>query len=100
MRQFFRMYSWISALIQCMRVADQPHALVGVEALDRLHQADVAFLDQVAVRQAVAEVLARDRDHQAQVRQHQPAGGGEVAVVAQAARELGLLLLGQERECG
>ena len=31
-------------------VAYEPHALVGVETLHRLHQADVAFLDQVAVR--------------------------------------------------
>ena len=79
MRQFFRMYSWISALIQCMRVAHQAHALLGVEALDGLHQADIAFLDQVALRQAVAQVLARDRHHQAQVRQHQPPGGLQVA---------------------
>ena len=77
-------------------VADQANALVGVEALHGLHQADVAFLDQVAVRQAVAEVLARDRDDQAQVRDDQATGGGEVAVVAQAAGELGLLLLGQK----
>ena len=77
-------------------VADQANALVRVEALDGLHQADVAFLDQVAVRQPVAEVLARDRDDQAQVRDDQPAGGGQVAVVAQAPGELGLLFLGQQ----
>jgi hypothetical protein len=67
------------------RIADQAHALLGVEALDGLHQADVAFLDQVALRQPVAQVLARDRHHQAQVRQHQLPGGLDVAVVAQAA---------------
>src|SRR5678810_413011 len=39
------------------------------------HQADVAFLDQVAVGQAVAEVLARDRDDQAQVRDDEAAAG-------------------------
>jgi hypothetical protein len=79
-------------------VADQADALVRVEALHGLHQADVAFLDQVAVRQAVAEVLARDRDDQAQVRDHEPPGRSQVAVVAQATRELGLLFLGQERD--
>src|SRR3546814_8483841 len=42
------------------READQAHADFGVEALDRLHQADVAFLDQVAQRQAVAVVAASD----------------------------------------
>ena len=79
-------------------VADQANALVRVEALDGLHQADVAFLDQVAVGQAVAEVLARDRDDQAQVRDDQAAGGRQVAVVAQATGELGLLFLGQKRD--
>jgi hypothetical protein len=59
-------------------VAHQAHALVGVEALHGLHQADVAFLDQVAVRQAVAQVLAGNGHHEAQVRQHQRAGGFEV----------------------
>ena len=49
----------------------QAHAALRVEALHGLHQADVAFLDQVGVRQAVAEVAAGDRDHQAQVREHQ-----------------------------
>ncbi len=39
------------------RVAHQAHALFRVEALDGLHQADVAFLDQVALRQAVTQVL-------------------------------------------
>jgi len=37
-------------------VADEAHALVRVEALHGFHQADVAFLDQVAVRQPIAEV--------------------------------------------
>jgi hypothetical protein len=48
-------------------IAHQAHALVRVEALDGLHQADIAFLDQVAVRQPIAQVLAGNRDHEAQV---------------------------------
>jgi hypothetical protein len=87
MRQFFRMYSWISALIQ-----------VWVEALDGLHQADIAFLDQVAVRQAVAQVLARHRHDQAQVRQHQAAGGFDIRLVAQAPGEAAFFLLRQHRQ--
>jgi len=79
------------------RVADQTHALIRVEALDGLHQAHVAFLDQVALRQAIAQVLARHRHHQAQVRQHQPAGGLDVVVVAQLA---GVLLFFFEGEHG
>ena len=30
-------------------VTHQAHALVGVKALDGFHQADIAFLDQVAM---------------------------------------------------
>src|SRR5204863_336034 len=37
------------------------------ELVDRLHQADVAFLDQVEELQAAVGVLLGDRDHQAQV---------------------------------
>ena len=60
------------------RVADPPRrvrreavAARVVEALDRLHQADVALLDQVDERQPAAVVPARDRDHEAQVRLHE-----------------------------
>jgi len=42
-------------------------ALFGIEALDRLHQADVAFRDQVEQGQAVGGVIVRDLDDQAQV---------------------------------
>ena len=48
-------------------VADQTHALVGVKPLHGFHQAHVAFLNQIAVRQAVTQVLAGDGYHQAQV---------------------------------
>jgi hypothetical protein len=37
------------------------------ELVHRLHQADVAFLDQVEELQAAVGVLLGDRDHQAQV---------------------------------
>jgi hypothetical protein len=37
------------------------------ELVDRLHQADVAFLDQVEELQAAVGVLLGDRDHEAQV---------------------------------
>jgi len=77
------------------RVADQAHALLGVEAFDRLHQAYIAFLDQVAVGQAVAQILARHRHHQAQVREHQLAGGFEVVVGFELAGGLLLFLKGE-----
>jgi len=77
MRQLRSTYSWISALIQWTANGHQPHADGRVEALHRLHQADVAFLDQVGLRQAVALVATGDMHHEAQVRQHQLPGGVE-----------------------
>ena len=79
------------------RVAHQTHALIGVKALDRLHEADVAFLDQVAVGQAVTQVLAGDGHHQAQVGHHQLTGSLDVVVIAQAARGALLLFEGEQR---
>jgi hypothetical protein len=38
-----------------------------LELVDRLHQADIAFLDQVEELQAAVGVFLGDRDHQAQV---------------------------------
>src|SRR3974390_650277 len=40
------------------------------ELVDRLHQADVAFLDQVEERQAAVGVFLCNRDNEAQVRLH------------------------------
>ena len=77
------------------RVADQSHALIGVKTLDGFHQAHIAFLDQVAVGQAVAQVLARHRHHQTQVREHQLAGGFEVVVGFELAGGLLLFLEGE-----
>ena len=48
-------------------IAYQPHALVRVKAFDRFHQANVSLLNQVAMRQAIAQVLARCGHHQPQV---------------------------------
>ena len=61
------------------RVGDQADALVGVELLHRLHQADVSFLDQVGHLDAVAAVFVRDLDHEAQVRGDQLVGRVQIA---------------------
>ena len=58
--------------VQCER--HEPDAAFGIKSLDRFHQSYVAFLDQVGMRQAVTQIIACDRDHQAQVRHHQPTG--------------------------
>ncbi|MNT29457.1 hypothetical protein D3C72_1651960 [compost metagenome] len=76
----------------------QAHAALGVEALHGLHQADVAFLDEVCVGQAVAQVLARHRHHQAQMGKNQLAGGAQVFLVAQAAAKFRFTFRGQDRQ--
>ena len=53
------------------RVGREAVAARVIEALDRLHEADVALLDEVDERQAAAVVAARDRDHEAQVGLHE-----------------------------
>ena len=80
------------------RERHEAHAALRVEALHGLHQADVAFLDQVRVRQPIAEVAAGDRHHQPQVRQHQRAGGFQVAFRAEALRKGALFFRGENRK--
>ncbi len=80
------------------RERDQAHAAFRVEALHRLHQADVAFLDQVGVRQAIAEVAARDGDHEAQVRDNKFPRRFEIVGVAEAPGERALFLGAEERK--
>src|SRR5690606_16867062 len=67
----------------------------GVEALHGLHQADVAFLDQVAQGQAVAAVAAGDMYDETEVRDDQPARRRQVVALLQADRQIVLLLLAQ-----
>ena len=87
------------------RRADPPHgvgrqteAAVGIEALDRLHHADVAFADQLAHRQAVSAIAHGDFCDEAQM-------GGDKLVcrlhilrVAPAMRECQLFIRGEHRE--
>ncbi|OIQ63138.1 hypothetical protein GALL_553230 [mine drainage metagenome] len=76
--------------VQC--VAHQPHAMRRVEALDRLHQTDIAFLNQVGMGQTVAKILPRGGHDQPQVREHQLSGGVLVALLAPGARQPRLFL--------
>jgi hypothetical protein len=80
------------------RERDQADAAVRVEAAHGLHQADVALLDQVGLRQSVADVIARHGHHETQVGQHQRASGIDVIVFLKAPPERGFLFLRQERE--
>jgi hypothetical protein len=45
----------------------QTHSAFGIEALDRLHEADIAFLNEVRLRQAISEITTRDGHHDSQV---------------------------------
>ncbi len=79
-------------------VRHETYVLLRVEALDGLHQADIAFLDQVGMRQAVAEIVTGDRHHQPQVRQHETAGGLQIGLIAELSGELALFLRRQHRD--
>ena len=43
-----------------------------VEAFNRLHQADIAFLDQIGQRQAIPDITASNMRHEAQMSHDQP----------------------------
>ena len=75
----------------------QPHADVGVEALDGLHETHRALLDEVGLSKTVTVVAPRHPHHEAQMREHQTAGRIQVVMAAIALRQLALLL---DREHG
>ena len=75
----------------------EAHATLGIETLDRLHQADIAFLDQVGVGQAIAEIATRHGDDEAQVGCDEAARGIQIAFVAEAAGKILFLVFGQHR---
>ena len=69
-------------------VGGELEALAPVELLDRVHQAQVALLDQVEQRQLGGLVLLGDGDHQAQVGLDE--GLGRLVAVADQAAQLPL----------
>jgi len=79
------------------REGDEPNPYVRVEALDGLHEANVAFLNQVAELQAVARIAARDVHDEAQMGEHELARRVEIVRVAELDREVVLLLGGEHR---
>src|SRR5207248_6820159 len=78
------------------RVSRELEALAPVELLGGADQADDSLLDQVEERQAVALVLLRDRDDEAQVRVDEQVLGLLVTALDRL-RELDLLCRGQQR---
>ena len=87
------------------RGADPPHgvggeleALVGLEPLHRLHEADVAFGDHFADRQAIAAIAHGDLGDETQMRGHELVRGLAVVMLAPALGEHVFLLRLQHRE--
>ena len=76
----------------------EAHAALRIEALHGLHESDVALLDEVGMRQAVAEIAARERHHEPQVRKHELPRSLEIALLAKAPRQHLLLLGSEDRE--
>ena len=75
----------------------EPDAYLWVETLDRFHQADVAFLDQVAERQPIAGIASRNVHDKSQMGQDQLLGRFEVIALAQLGGKLELLFFRQNR---
>ena len=73
----------------------QPHPDLRVKTLHRLHEADIAFLDQVCLRQTVAVITARHAHDKTQVRQHQFPRRVQIVMIAITPRQL-LLALGAD----
>ena len=78
------------------RIGRELESSAPVELLDRAHEPEHAFLDEVEERQPLAAVALRDRDDEAQVRVDHPLLRGRVSPL-DALRELDLLRRGQER---
>ena len=80
------------------REGDEPHADIRVEAFDRLHQPDIALLDQIGLRETVPVIAAGDADDEAQVSGHQLPCGIQITFVAISLGQLPLLLHAEHRE--
>src|SRR6185312_13300165 len=80
------------------RVSGELEALVRLEALDRLHEADIALGNHFANRQAIAAIAHGDLGHEPQMRSHQLVRRLAVPMLAPALGEHVFLLRLQHRE--
>ena len=92
------MYSWIDGLDPPHGVGGEAEALLGLEALHRLHQADIAFRDDFGDRQAIAAIAHGDLGDEAQMAGDELVRGVAVAMLAPALGEHVFLLRLQHRE--
>ena len=77
------------------RVRREAEAALGIEFVERVDEAQVAFLDQVGKREPAVGVMLRDADDEPQVVLDQPLPRGEIAA-GHRPRERELLRRGQE----
>ena len=77
---------------------DKAHAALRLEAFDGFHQADVAFLDEVAERQAVAGEAARDVHDEFEVVHDEGLRGVDVVGFLQGDGEFALFFRVQRRD--
>ena len=80
------------------RVGGEAEALVRLEPLDRLHQADVALRDDLGDRQAVAAIAHGDLGDEPQMAGDELVRGGTIAVLLPALGQHEFLLRFQHRE--
>ncbi|MNC43857.1 hypothetical protein D3C75_927400 [compost metagenome] len=76
----------------------QAHAHFRVEALDGLHQADVAFLNQVGLGQAIACIATGDMYDETQVGHHHLPSGLKILLIIETLAQITLLLDRQQRD--
>src|SRR5690606_29235204 len=76
----------------------EPNTVMGVEALDRFHQTDVAFLNEIGQWQSVATIGSRDVDHESQMREHQLTSSIELTVFMVANGQVTLFFSAEDRD--
>ena len=80
------------------RIGREAEAAIGLELLDALHQADIAFGNEVGHRQPIAAVTHGDLGHQTQVRGNELRSSFGIVMFLVALREHVFLLLRQHGE--
>jgi hypothetical protein len=80
------------------RVGCEPEALLGLEALDCLQQADIALRDHLGDRKFVAAIVPGDLGHESQMAGDELVRGVTVAVLAPALGQHVFFLALQHRE--
>ena len=76
---------------------NEAHTHIRVETLHGFHQADITFLDEVAMGESITFVTTGDADHEAQMREDEFTRSVQIAVLAVSASEVLFLLEREER---